>query len=352
MMPTKIADVAERAGVSTATVSRVLSGKPHVSASMRERVLNAVADLGYRPSRVARSLRAQRANIIGLIVSDIQNPFFTAIVRGVEDIAYERQFGVFLCNSDEDPAKEELYIDLLLAEQVSGAIISPTVDGAPFYLRLQDAGVPIAAIDRRLAGSEIDTVRVDNMQAATELVESLIRQGHTRIGAVIGSSLAMTGVERRAGYEQALRRHGVDVDRRLLRVGMPKQAFGYAATNELMDLKDPPTAIFIGNNLLTIGALRALHERGLSPGVDVALAVFDEMDWMAVLDVPLLVAAQPTYAMGRMAAELLFARMDDAARPAQDVVIAATIHDGAAAHPAADGLTVALRAAARAPALR
>ena len=130
---------------------------------------------------------------------------------------------------------------------------------------------------------------------------------------------------------------------------MPKQAFGYAATNELMDLKDPPTAIFIGNNLLTIGALRALHERGLSPGVDVALAVFDEMDWMAVLDVPLLVAAQPTYAMGRMAAELLFARMDDAARPAQDVVIAATIHDGAAARPVANGLPVALRAVAGVP---
>ena len=146
-----------------------------------------------------------------------------------------------------------------------------------------------------------------------------------------------------------LREAGVDVDRRLLRVGMPKQAFGYAATNELMGLKDPPTAIFIGNNLLTIGALRALHERGLSPGVDVALAVFDEMDWMAVLDVPLLVAAQPTYAMGRMAAELLFARMDDAARPAQDVVIAATIHDGAAARPVANGLPVALRAVAGVP---
>jgi LacI family transcriptional regulator len=325
-MPTNIADVAERAGVSTATVSRVLSGKQHVSAAMRARVLSAVAELGYRPSRVARSLRAQRANIIGLIVSDIQNPFFTAIVRGVEDIAYERQYGVFLCNSDEDPAKEDFYIDLLLAEQVSGAIITPTVGGAPYYARLVDAGVPMAAIDRRLVDADVDTVRVDNVGAAAELVEGLIQQGHRRIGAVIGSPLATTGVERRLGYEQALQRHGIAPDVSLLRVGPPKQHFGYSAMTQLLDLPEPPTALFVGNNLLTIGVLRALHDRGLAPGKDMALAAFDVMDWMGVLDLPLLVAAQPTYAMGRMAAEMLFARMHDATQPVQDLVIPATIH--------------------------
>lgn len=325
-MATKIADVAERAGVSTATVSRVLSGKSNVSAAMRERVLVAVAELGYRPSRVARTLRAQRANIIGLIVSDIQNPFFTAIVRGVEDIAYERQYGVFLCNSDEDPAKEDFYIDLLLAEQVAGAIISPTVDGARYYVRLLEAGIPVVAIDRRLVDAETDTVRVDNVHIAAELVGALLAQGHRRIGAVLGSPLATTGLERRQGYEAALRTQGVAVVEELIRVGAPKQQFGYTATQALLQLAEPPTAIFTGNNLLTIGAMRALHDHQIVPGKDIALAAFDEMDWMGVLDVPLVVAAQPTYTMGRVAAELIFARMMNPADAPQDIVLTAALH--------------------------
>ena len=150
-MPAKIEDVARQAGVSTATVSRVLSGKPYVSDELRERVKGAVQDLNYRPSRVARSLRVQRSSIIGLIISDIQNPFFTSVVRAVEDIAYQQQYSVFLCNSDEDPAKETLYIDLMLAEHVAGFIVSPTASHNDAYRRLVEARVPVVAIDRRVA---------------------------------------------------------------------------------------------------------------------------------------------------------------------------------------------------------
>jgi DNA-binding LacI/PurR family transcriptional regulator len=294
---------------------------------MRERVLAAVAELGYRPSRVARTLRARRANIIGLIVSDIQNPFFTAIARGVEDIAYERQYGVFLCNSDEDPQKEALYVELMLAEQVAGVIVSPTVEGAPYYANLLDAGIPVTAIDRRLGGQAVDTVRIDNVAAAYALVRGLIEQGHRRIGAIVGSALATTGWERRLGYEDALREHGIVQDEGLIHAGAPKQRFGYLAARTLLTQAEPPTAIFAGNNLITVGLLQALHELGLRPGHEVAIAAFDELDWMNVLDIPLLVAAQPTYEMGRHAAELLFARAESRDRPPQELVLSAQIHD-------------------------
>ncbi|MCB0045873.1 MAG: LacI family DNA-binding transcriptional regulator [Caldilineaceae bacterium] len=324
-MAPKIADVADYAGVSTATVSRVLAGKPHVSEAMRTRVLSAVAELDYRPSRVARSLRARRANIIGLVVADIQNPFFMAVARGVEDIAYQRQFGVFLCNSDEDPEKEAFYIDLMLAEQVTGVIIASSAADVSHYDRLLGAGIPITAIDRRMPDLAIDTVRVDNIAAAQRLVDGLIEAGHTRIGAIVPDGSITTGAERRQGYESALRAHGLAVDEALIRMGQPRRQFGYEAACALLQADNPPTALFAGNNLVTVGALQALHDLSLQPGRDVAVAAFDELDWMSMTAFPLLVAAQPAYAMGRRAAELIFERTEQPDLPVQEVVLTARV---------------------------
>ena len=160
--PAKLADVALRAGVSTATVSRVLTSKPHVSEGVRRRVLAAVDELNFRPRRLARSLRSQRSHVLGLLISDIQNPFFTAIVRAIEDIAYQHQYSLVLCNTDEDPDKEALYIDLMIAEKVAGVVISPTQETAAACERLADRGIPVVAIDRRVSTIEVDTVVADN----------------------------------------------------------------------------------------------------------------------------------------------------------------------------------------------
>ena len=165
-MTVTIEDVAQRAGVSTATVSRVIAGKPYVRDALRIRVLDAIQELNYRPSRVARSLRVQRSSIIGLIISDIQNPFFTSVVRAVEDVAQQRGFSVMLCNSDESTDKEAAYIDLLLDEQVSGLIVSPTSTNTDIYRRLVEANVPVVAIDRRVENTPMDMVVGDNVQAA------------------------------------------------------------------------------------------------------------------------------------------------------------------------------------------
>jgi len=324
--PAKLADVARRAGVSTASVSRVLADKPHVSDDVRQRVLAAVNELSFRPSRLARSLRVQRSHVLGLIISDIQNPFFTAIVRAIEDIAYQHQYTLVLCNADEDPDKEALYINLMIAEKVAGVIISPTQETATSCQRLAHVGIPMVAIDRRVSDLPVDTVVVDNLNAACEIVSHLIADGHRRIGAVVGTPIATTGHERRDGYLRALQLHGIPPEAALLRSGLPTIATGYRLVNELLDLPNPPTALFAGNNLLTIGALKAIHEHNLRIPEQIALAAFDEMEWMFVVKPALTVVAQPVYAMGKCAAELLLARIADPNRPIEEIVLQPTIH--------------------------
>lgn len=324
-MAAKIEDVAREAGVSTATVSRVLSGKPYVSEDLRKRVLDAVQTLSYRPSRVARSLRVQRSNILGLIVSDVQNPFFTTVARAVEDVAYQHQFSVFLCNTDEDPEKEALYIDLMLAEHVAGVIVTPSSSTSKAYRHLVDADVPVVALDRRVEGGDIDTVVVDNVSGAYEAVAHLIAEGHRRIGAVLGTRVSTTGEERYRGYARALEAHGIPLDSALVRSGVGRTGIGYEFTQELLALANPPTALFVGNNLLTIGALRAIQERGLRIPVDIALASFDETDWMYFVRPALTVVAQPTYELGQIAAEMLLRRLDDKHAPPQEVVLRPTL---------------------------
>lgn len=323
--PAKLADVARRAGVSTASVSRVLADKPHVSATIRQRVLTAVDELNFRPSRLARSLRVQRSHVLGLIISDIQNPFFIALIRAIEDIAYQHQYSLVLCNADEDPVKEALYLDLMMAEKVAGVVISPTHAAAAACQHLADVGIPVVAIDRRVNNTQVDTVVIDNVQAAFALVSHLIDNGHRRIGAVVGTPTVTTGHERRDGYLRALQAHGLTPAPELLCFGSPTMATGYRLVNDLLNLANPPTALFLGNNLLTIGALKAIHERNLRVPDDVALAAFDEMDWMFVVKPALSVVAQPVYAMGKCAAELLLARIAEPTRPIQEIVLQPTV---------------------------
>lgn len=325
-MAATIEDVARTANVSIATVSRVLSGKDNVRPETRDRVLAVAARLDYRPNRVARSLRAKTSKIIGLIISDIQNPFFTAIVRAVEDIAQAHEYFVLLCNTDEDPDKEALYIELMMAERVAGVIVSPTASSSEAYQMLIDSGTAVVAIDRKLSDLAVDMVSVENRRATKKAVLHLITMGHTRIAAVVGTSDISTGLERRLGYEDALRAYELPVDPTLIRSGVPQIPTGYRLTNELLALPEPPTAIFTGNNLLTIGVLRAIHEHGLTVPHDIAVAAFDEMEWMFVMNPPLTVVAQPAYEMGKHAATLLLQRIEDPEREIVAIELEPTLH--------------------------
>lgn len=326
-MTVTLRDVAQRAGVSNATVSRVLAGRPHVSDETRGRVLAAVADLAYRPDRVARSLRVRRSSILGLVITDIQNPFFTALVRAVEDVAYEHNYAVFLCNSDEDVEKEEFYIDVMLAESVAGVVIVPTQEKNTPCQKLVQAGIPLVSVDRRILDLEVDTVTVDNREASFSLVNRLLEAGHRRIGAVFGPMATTTGRERRDGYVQALHAHGIAVSPSLIRTGPPKKDSGYRAAKEILALSPPPSALFTGNNLLLMGALKAIRDNGLRVPQDLTLASFDEMDWMDISDLPLTVIAQPTYQLGRTAAELVLQRIQDRSRAVQQVTLTTKLRE-------------------------
>jgi DNA-binding LacI/PurR family transcriptional regulator len=314
-MTVSIQDVARLAGVSSATVSRVLAGKPHVREEVRERVLYAVAEMNYQPSRVARSLRVRSSLILGLIISDIQNPFFTALVRAVEDLANANKYALFLCNSDEDVNKEALYIDLMLAEHVAGVILTPTREMNNPCRKLVEAGVPVVAVDRRVKDLSVDTVILDNAGGARDLITHVIDLGHRRIGAIFASSQITTGRERYQGYKSALAKNGIRLDPGLVRSGLPNQELGYRFTRELLEQQDRPTALFAGNNLLTIGALRAIQDMGLRIPEDISLVAFDDMDWASLIRPGLTVVAQPTYEMGRTAADLVLKRIAQSNRP-------------------------------------
>ena len=316
-----VKDVADLAGVSTATVSRVLNRYPYVAEHTRARVMQAMKRLDYRPSQVARYLRTGVTQILGLIISDIANPYFTSIVRGIEDVAYANGYSLILCNSDEDPAREDMYIHVLLGEQVAGVILSPSDEDSTTCTVLIEAGIPVVAVDRRLLALDVDTVLVDNVVGAYEAVSHIVGLGHRRVGLIGGPVHIATGRERREGYERALAEHGIGLDEGLLKVGDFRQESGYQKTCELLEMDNPPTAIFVANNLMTLGALNAIHERGLRIPCDVGVVGFDDMPWASSLNPPLTAVAQPTYDLGRVAAELLLERLSDKEREVAEVVL-------------------------------
>jgi len=227
----------------------------------------------------------------------------------VEDVAYANDYTLILCNSDEDPTKEALYIKVMRAELVAGILMTPATEVCPHRRLLTRLGVPIAAVDRQYLDLEIDTVVVDNVRGAYEAVSHLIELGHSRIGLISGPSQMTTGRERRVGYEKALAEHGLEIDPDLIREGNAKQRSGFERACELLEMENRPTALFVGNNLMTLGALNAIHEQGLCIPEDIAIVGFDDMSWAASLRPPLTVVAQPVYELGSTAAKLLLDRI-------------------------------------------
>ncbi len=321
----QIRDVAKQAGVSSATVSRVLSNKPHVREVLKARVLKAVEDLGYEPNRVARSLRAQRSSVIGLIISDIRNSFFNQLVRAIEDTAYQHGYAVFVCNSDESPEKEAWYVNVLKAEHVAGVIMTPTRETTTACQTLLTAGIPVIAVDRTVLGVNLDSVITDNSIASFQLVNHLIESGHKRIGAVFSDLGITTGRERFEGYKRALREAGLPLDETLIRTGLPMDEDGYRLTKSIFESGQPPTALFTGSKLLTQGAIHALYDLGLKIPQDIALASFDKIDWMPFM--PLMsYAEQPAYELGQTAIRLLFNRFENPQESQKKIILESSLH--------------------------
>lgn len=301
----KMSEVAERARVSPATVSRVLNGAPSVGSEYRDRVLAAVEEMEYRPNRLASNLRRQKAEMIGVVVSDIENPHFTQMVRAVEDAAYRRGYRVLLCNTDETVDKQRSYLKMLAAERVLGVILSPSDPGGQEISDLLDLDIPVVAFDREVEDRRADVVVGENVGGMRLATEHLIRAGHERVGFVSGSVEVETGMERLQGYEAAMKSaklESIYVD------GGFRIEGGRRATEQLLSAGGL-TGLIAANNLTSIGALQAIRARGLRVPEDVALVAVDDPFWAELVEPPLTALAQPVRKMAESAVELLFERI-------------------------------------------
>jgi LacI family transcriptional regulator len=321
-----MSDIARRAGVSTATVSRVLAGHTDiVRPETRERVLRVVAETGYFPNRLARNLRERSARIFALVISDIGNPFFTAVVRGCEDAARSRGYSVIITNTDEMPEREAQRLLDMVAEGVAGVVLASTGETNEGLEQVTRSGIPVVALDRRIESASFDTVTTDGTTGAYEAVRHLANSGHRRIALVDGPSEVSTMVERHAGYERAMRESGLRLDSGLMVRGDLKAESGHAAAIELLGLSDRPTGIFVANNLMAVGVLRAIAEHDLSIPNDVSVVCFDDLPGGELLRPGVDAVVQPTYQLGAAAADLLLRRIAEPEAPAREVVLAAKL---------------------------
>lgn len=303
-----IQDVADDAGVSTATVSRVLNGSLKVSPDLASSVRRSIEKLGYRPNGIARGLRRMVNSIVGLVVPDIENPFFTRLLRGVEDVAVTRNYSVLVGNSDEDLEKERRYLTALRDQWVAGVIIAPADEEDSDIGLLAERGTPVVAVDRTLRNADVDSVLTENVAAAQRAVEALVARGCRRIAHIAGPQHTTTGLERRQGYEQALRAAGMSPDPRETIDGGFRVEGGYAAMRTLLQRDARPDGVFVANNLMALGALRHHRERGL--GGQVQLSAFDELPWGTEVPESMPVVVQQAHLIGGQAMQCLLDRLD------------------------------------------
>ncbi|MET3920156.1 LacI family DNA-binding transcriptional regulator [Arthrobacter sp. UYEF20] len=305
MVTVTIKDVAALAGVSPATASRVLSGHPATSSGSRARVTAAVEQLDFRPNAQARSLRSTRTNVVGLLVSDVRNPFFADLAHAVEQAALEAGYVILLGNANELEDQQNRFLDTLIDQRVDGVIVAPQGDGSGSIRSLLNRGIPMVFVDRRVDGVDVPSVTTDSREGIQQAVAHLADQGHRRIGYIAGPQSISTGRERHSAFTDALRTAGLDHDPALTAFGNFQIASGAAATEQLLQLNYPPTAILAADSPMAAGSVAKLHEMGLRIGRDIALVAFDNIDWFALLNPPLSVISHSVEDMGRIAVELL-----------------------------------------------
>lgn len=315
--PTMV-DVAGVAGVSLKTVSRVVNDERGVRAETAARVREAVAVLGYRANDTARNLRRrQRPATVGLVIEDVRNPFYSSIARGVEEIARVHGHMVVIASSDENPAAEQKAVGTLLERQVTGLLIVPAGPDHSYLLEEIRHGTPVVFMDRPARRVKADEVLIDNVGGARHAIEHLLAHRHRRIGVVGDPPTVYTVAQRVRGFREAMAAAGVTVDESLVRLGGRDVTEAEAATRELLSMADPPTAVFTTNNRASIGVLRALRGREST----FALVGFDDFELADMLPVPVTVVKHDPAEMGRVGAELLFARLAGDERPPQRIVL-------------------------------
>ena len=310
-MSLNIKVIAEKAGVSTATVSRVLSGFPGVREKTKKKVIKITSELNYEVDGIARSLRQKKTFKIGVIVGNVLSQFYTVLAKSIEDIANKYGYSVILCNGDDDPEKELNYLKVLRSSRVDGIIIVPTGKNVGYINNLLQSNIKIVLVDRLIEGVDCDAVLVDNEKGAYTAVKYLIDKGYKKIAIIDGLIDVTTGKERLKGYLRALNENNISRNDDFIKIKDFKKRSGIMFANELLENKNKPEAIFVANLDLTLGALLSIKSLGLKIPDDIAVIGFDDSDWAQILESPLTTISQPVYDLGTTAAEMLIKNIEN-----------------------------------------
>lgn len=318
-----IKDVAKQANVSTATVSHVINGTRYVADSTKDKVFAAMEVLDYSPNMVARSLRSRKSNTIGLLVplvaQDSSNFFFMSIAHGIEQVLRENGYNLVLSNSNEDIQTEQDQIKVFNTQFIDGLVIAPVNGKEHSYQEQLTGDYPVVFIDRRPNQGEGDVILVNNRQGTSDAVTTLVEKGHERIGFITGTLGITTSDERLAGYQEGLQQHDVDVYENYIREGPATFQYGYDLAKELHE--EGVTALFVANNIMTMGAVAYLQEYEVKIPDEVAIIGYDDYDWMKIVSPPLSVVRQPAFELGRVAVEQLLKRIEGSEEERNEILL-------------------------------
>ena len=315
-------EIAERAGVSIGTVSHVINGTATVRDKLRKRVLEVISNLGYQPSELARGLRRNQTSMLVMMIPDVTNPFFPAVVRGVEDVAYKSSFRLVLCNTDNDPRKEVSYLSEMRSYRPAGWLVIPSAD-SELASKFQSnvSGPPVVCIDRQPPGWQGDVVLAANESGAYSAARHLLRMGHRQLAVITGPLHLANAVERLEGFKRALHEAKVKIDPDYIQEARFERVSGYHAALRVLRMLPRPTAIFACNDLMALGVFLAARELGIRCPDELSIVGFDNLDFAEFTAPALTTVHQSGYQLGTAAARLLLDRITGSVRPPQTVVL-------------------------------
>ena len=319
--PVTMRQIAQRAKVSIGTVSHVINDTATVREKLRERVLEAIRSLGYQPSQLARGLRRNQTSMLVMIIPDVTNPFFPAVIRGVEDVAYKSSLRLVLCNTDNDPRKEMSYLNEMRAYRPAGWLVIPSVDSEIATHFYADAEPPVVCLDRQPRGWRGDVALVANEEGAYKATCHLLRMGHRQLAVITGPLHLENAVERLEGFKRALAEAKVHLEPDYIQEARFERNSGYQAAIRLLRMLPRPTGIFACNDLMALGVFLAARELGLRCPEDVSIVGFDNLDFAEFTAPALTTVHQPGYQLGTAAARLLLERMNGSTQPARKIVL-------------------------------
>jgi len=320
-MAVTIKDIAEEADVSVTTVSRVLNDKPDVSPNTRKNVLEKINELGYKPNSIARGLALQKTNTLGLIIPDISNPFFPDIARGVEDMANQKGYSVIFCNTDNEQKKEKEAIDLMKEKQVDGILLSLSTTNEKELKNLRKLEYPIVQIDRKIPNINYPSITIDNVKSAYTATKYLIKNGHKKIAHITGDLETITGSQRLKGFKKAISEKNLNLNKSYIKNGDYSKKSGYQNMLALLKSNNPPTAVFIANDLMAVGAYQAVFKLNLSIPKDISIIGHDDIDVTKLVNPTLTTMSQPKYQLGNEAVQLLINEIESNKLSNEEIIL-------------------------------